>query len=149
MRAQHFLLTLTNLKPMPSETPIIAIVDDDKIFQLTASKTIMSTKLTDKVLQFTNGEEALKFIKNNVSDIAQLPDYIFLDINMPFVDGWMFLEDYASLKPKLAKPMTIYMVSSSIDPRDVTRAKNHHDVSDYVVKPVTREKFLELLNKAA
>lgn len=45
--------------------------------------------------------------------------------------------------------MTIYMVSSSIDPRDITRAKSNADVSDYIVKPVTREKFMELLSKAA
>lgn len=134
---------------MPAEPPIIALIDDDKIFQLTASKTIMSTQLTDRVLQFENGEDALRFLKSNESDAATLPDFIFLDINMPFVDGWMFLEDFAGLKTRLAKPMTIYMVSSSIDPRDIDRAKKNQNVSDYVIKPVTREKFIELLNRAA
>jgi two-component system, chemotaxis family, chemotaxis protein CheY len=131
------------------ESPIIAIVDDDKIFQLTASKTIMATQVTDRVLQFENGESALNFIKENLSDPSRLPDYLFLDINMPYVDGWMFLEDYASLKPRMAKAMTIYMVSSSIDPRDIARAKNNDHVSDYVVKPVTRERFIELIQRAA
>jgi CheY-like chemotaxis protein len=100
-------------------------------------------------LQFQNGEEALQFIKSNLSNTNVLPDYIFLDINMPFVDGWMFLEDFEQLKSKLAKPMTIYVVSSSIDPRDIARAKNNNNVSDYVVKPVTREKFAALLKRAA
>jgi CheY-like chemotaxis protein len=134
---------------MASNGPTIAIVDDDKIFQLTASKTIIGTQLTDKVLQFENGEEALTFIKSNLSNPQVLPDYIFLDINMPFVDGWMFLEDYATIKSKLVKPVTIYMVSSSIDPRDIARAKGNLFVSDYVIKPVTREKFIELINRAA
>jgi two-component system, chemotaxis family, chemotaxis protein CheY len=132
-----------------ANAPIIALVDDDKIFQLTASKTIISTELTDKILQFENGEEALAFLHENKNDSSSLPDYIFLDINMPFVDGWMFLDDYVQLKSKLAKPMTIYMVSSSIDPRDINRAKTHSEVSDYVVKPVTRERFIELLKKVA
>jgi two-component system chemotaxis response regulator CheY len=131
------------------DAPIIALIDDDKIFQLTASRTIIATKITDKVLQFENGEDALKFIRENHADASMLPDFVFLDINMPFVDGWMFLDDYASLKPRLAKPMTIYMVSSSIDPRDISRAKRNMDISDYVIKPVTKEKFMELIGKAA
>jgi two-component system, chemotaxis family, chemotaxis protein CheY len=134
---------------MPADSPIIAIIDDDKIFQLTAAKTILATALTDKILQFVNPEEALQFLKNNVENPQQLPDYVFLDINMPFLDGWMFLEDYAAIKPKLSKPITIYMVSSSIDPRDIERAKSNKEVSGYVVKPVTREKFIELLQRAA
>jgi two-component system, chemotaxis family, chemotaxis protein CheY len=134
---------------MASSSPIIALVDDDKIFQFTASKTIIGTNLTDRILQFENGEDALVYLKNNLDNTDTLPDYIFLDINMPFVDGWMFLDDYKELKSKLAKPMTIYMVSSSIDPRDINRARNHSEVSDYVIKPVTRERFIELINKAA
>ncbi|MBT1705407.1 response regulator [Chryseosolibacter indicus] len=132
----------------PSE-PIIAVIDDDKIFQLTASKTIKAAELTDKILQFENGEEALSFLKDNQSNPSSLPDYIFLDINMPFVDGWMFLEDFDKIKTALAKRMVIYMVSSSIDPRDMNRAKGNSNVTDYVIKPVTIEKFKQLLQRAA
>ena len=134
---------------MAPNAPIIALIDDDKIFQLTASKTIKATSITDKILQFENGEEALQFIRKNLADASTLPDYIFLDINMPYTDGWMFLEDYAGLKQKLPKPISIYMVSSSIDPRDINRAKSNANVRDYVIKPVTREKFIELLKQAA
>jgi two-component system, chemotaxis family, chemotaxis protein CheY len=134
---------------MESKHPIIALVDDDKIFQLTASKTIKAIELSNNVLQFENGEDALAYLKKNHADAGNLPDYIFLDINMPFVDGWMFLDDFASLKSRLAKPMVIYMVSSSIDPRDISRARNNTNVADYVVKPVTKEKFRELLQRAA
>jgi two-component system, chemotaxis family, chemotaxis protein CheY len=134
---------------MARKGPIIALVDDDKIFQLTASKTIKSTEITETILQFLNGEEALQFLRKNISDPTTLPDYIFLDINMPYIDGWMFLEDYQDLKSKLTKPISIYMVSSSIDPRDIERAKANQDIKDYVIKPVTREKFLELLKQAA
>ncbi len=134
---------------MENKAPIIALVDDDKIFQLTASKTIKAANLTDKVLQFENGEEALDFLKHHADDSENLPDFIFLDINMPYVDGWMFLEDYAGLKTNLSKTISIFMVSSSIDPRDMDRARRNTDVREYVIKPVTREKFIELLQKAA
>lgn len=135
---------------MTNKAPIIAIIDDDDIFQLTASRTLKSTQLPDKVLQFENGEDALTFLKDHSNDASLLPDYIFLDINMPLVDGWMFLEDYTNLKQSLQKKdIIIYMVSSSIDPRDLNRAKLNPDIKEYVIKPVTREKFIELLGTAA
>jgi CheY-like chemotaxis protein len=130
---------------MSHKAPIIALIDDDKIFQLTASKTIKATAITESILQFENGELALNYIRENLKNSTALPDYIFLDINMPFVDGWMFLDDYEQLKSGLAKPISIYMVSSSIDPRDINRAKENSNVKGYVMKPVTREKFIELL----
>lgn len=133
---------------MLNKAPIIALVDDDKIFQLTTLRTIQAANLTDKILQFENGEEALQFLKEHASESETLPDFIFLDINMPYVDGWMFLEDYATLKFNLKKEISIYMVSSSIDPKDVNRAKRNEDVREYVIKPVSREKLIELLKKA-
>ena len=132
-----------------SRTPIVALVDDDKIFQLTASRTIRSLQLTDQILQFENGEQALEFLSQNGQNVDSLPDFIFLDINMPFVDGWMFLQDFALLKKSLSKDISIYMVSSSIDPRDLNRARDIKDVTDYVVKPVSKEKFIELLQERA
>jgi two-component system, chemotaxis family, chemotaxis protein CheY len=134
---------------MALNAPIVALVDDDKIFQLTASKTIKATAITDKILQFENGQEAFRFIKEHLTHPETLPDYIFLDINMPVVDGWMFLEDYDDIKPDVKKPISIYMVSSSIDPRDIDRARRNTNVKEYVIKPVSREKFMELLRQAA
>lgn len=134
---------------MQPKTPIIALVDDDKVFQLTTLRTIQAAKLTDKILQFENGEEALTFLKQHASETENLPDYIFLDINMPFVDGWMFLDDFASLKSGLHKDISIYMVSSSIDPRDMNRAKGNKDVREYIIKPVSKEKLIQLLKRAA
>lgn len=134
---------------METKTPIIALIDDDKVFQLTASRTIKAAHLTDTILQFENGEDAITYLKAHASDSETLPDYIFLDINMPFVDGWMFLDDFALFKTDLSKPMVIYMVSSSIDPRDVDRARSNENVREYIIKPVTREKFIELLQNVA
>ena len=134
---------------MQVKTPIIALVDDDKVFQLTTLRTIQAANLTDKILQFENGEDALAFLKQHAMETENLPDYIFLDINMPYVDGWMFLEDFATLKMGLKKDISIYMVSSSIDPRDVNRAKGDKNVREYIIKPVSREKLIQLLKKAA
>jgi two-component system, chemotaxis family, chemotaxis protein CheY len=132
---------------MSTRPPIVALVDDDKIFQLTASKTIKALQLSSNVLQFENGEDALKYLVEHATRPDELPDYIFLDINMPFVDGWMFLQDYAGFKQNLSKDISIFMVSSSIDPRDIHRAKSIPEVQEYVVKPLSKEKFIQLLDE--
>lgn len=130
---------------MKVKSPIIALVDDDKIFQLTSARMIEALDLSRKILQFSNGEEALQYLKRHASDTDNLPDYIFLDINMPYVDGWMFLADYAMIKYSLRKDIQIFMISSSIDQRDIQRAQKNSDVRDYIVKPVSPEKFRDLV----
>ena len=134
---------------MKTKSPVIALVDDDQIFQLTSAKIIRSLNLTHDILQFANGEEALQYLRDNADVADNLPDYIFLDINMPYVDGWMFLADYATLKAELKKRISIFMISSSIDPRDVIRAQNNLDVREYIIKPVSPEKFRQLVDAAA
>ncbi len=130
---------------MKSKSPVVAIVDDDKIFQHTSARMIEALDLSRKILQFNNGEEALQYLKSYASDPDNLPDFLFLDINMPYVDGWMFLADYATLKDTLVKDIQIFMISSSIDQRDILRAQKNSDVREYILKPVTPEKFRDLV----
>lgn len=132
---------------MKIKSPIVALVDDDKIYQLTSARMLRALELADDILQFENGEEALQYLKDNLQHTENLPDYIFLDINMPYVDGWMFLADYATIKSALQKEIQIFMISSSIDPRDVIRAQKNSDVRDYVIKPISPEKFRQLVNE--
>jgi CheY-like chemotaxis protein len=125
--------------------PVIAVVDDDTVYQFTASRTLKATKMTEQILQFPNGQEALNFLHTNAANPSRLPDIIFLDINMPITDGWMFLDEFRKSKDEFSKKMRIYRVSSSIDPRDLNRAKSNPEVSDYVEKPISLNKFSELL----
>lgn len=128
-------------KPSP---PVIAVVDDDSVYQFTASRTLRATNMAHEILQFQNGKEALNFLKDE-KRIQQLPDIIFLDINMPISDGWSFLDEFHTLKESLGKEIRIYMVSSSIDPRDLNRAMKIPEVTDYMEKPISMSKFSELL----
>jgi len=126
------------------EPPVVAVVDDDSVYQFTASRTLQATHLAHQILQFQNGSEALTFLRG--ADGAQsLPDIIFLDINMPITDGWAFLEQFHELKTRLGKEIKIYMVSSSIDPRDRNRAHSYPEVMDYMEKPISMSKFSEVL----
>lgn len=118
------------------KTDIISIVDDDKIYQFTMTKTIEATRRFKKILVFSDGEEAFGFLTENQSNPEFLPDIIFLDINMPYMDGWEFLAEFALLKPKLAKKIIVYMVSSSVSELDINRAKEISEVTDYIIKPI-------------
>lgn len=129
----------------PSSQPVIAVVDDDSVFQFTTSRMLKATNLTDNILEFHNGQMALDFLNDHATNPTKLPDIIFLDINMPVMDGWMFLAEFQKMKEKFSKKARIYMVSSSIDPRDLNRARSNPEVSDYVEKPVSLTKFSELL----
>ncbi|MBU0697063.1 MAG: response regulator [Bacteroidetes bacterium] len=125
---------------------IICIVDDDAVYQFTTRKSIEVHNLARKILIFSDGEEAINFMIDNVANATDLPDIIFLDINMPIMDGFQFMEEYARLKPRIGKRITIYMVTSSVDSEDIERAKSISEISDYIVKPINPEQFKEIIN---
>jgi CheY-like chemotaxis protein len=124
----------------------ILLVDDDRIYQFAARKTIEATGFAENIAVYSNGEEAINFLRTNSFDNGTLPDVIFLDVNMPIMNGWEFLDAYTSIKPNLTKPVTIYVVSSSVDEIDVSKSRQYDTVKGYIVKPVLREKFRQILS---
>lgn len=129
---------------------IVFLIDDDNIYQFTARKILESTGLAKHIKSFYNGSEAINYFRdqNNMRSDT-LPDFIFLDINMPVMNGWEFLEEYHKICGKLPKPIMVYVVSSSIDSYDINRSKEYTAVTDYIVKPITRIKYKELLEEAS
>lgn len=125
--------------------PQILLVDDDQVYLFAATKTIEATGLAGKINVCTNGSEALDFLNRIIDTDGKLPDVIFIDINMPIMDGWDFLEEYKSVSKRVKEPIKIYILSSSVDKNDVMRSKEYLSVIDYVVKPVYKEKFGEIL----
>lgn len=125
---------------------IICIVDDDDIYKFTITKTIERHKLARKILMFADGEEAMDFMIDNVANHHNLPDIIFLDINMPIMDGFQFMEEFIKLKPRVGKKVTIYMVTSSVDPVDLERANQISEISDYIIKPINPEQLSAIVD---
>jgi CheY-like chemotaxis protein len=125
----------------------LGIVDDDRIYTFLVKKTIEQTNLVDTIKVFDNGLDAIDFLKKNVANRDTLPEIILLDLSMPVMDGWEFLEEYILLSPKLGRTITIYIVSSSISPYDIAKAKSISFVTDFIIKPVSKEKLIEIFKK--
>jgi CheY-like chemotaxis protein len=85
---------------------------------------------------FNNGKEALDTFLQDIEAGNELPEVILLDINMPVMDGWEFLDEYVKVKHKIKNKVKIYMVSSSVNLSDLDKAKTYDDIVDYVVKPI-------------
>ena len=123
----------------------LTLVDDDDIFVFLTTKIIEQTNLVDLIKVFGNGLDAINFLKENKNNVDALPDIILLDLSMPIMNGWQFLEEYNKLNPTIGKKITIYICSSSISPDDITRAKTISEVSDYIIKPITKDKLIDLI----
>ncbi|WP_378182362.1 response regulator [Aquimarina sp. SS2-1] len=123
---------------------IACVIDDDPIFVFGIKRIIEIIDFCNDLLVFKNGKEALEGLKSIIAQNQNLPDVILLDLNMPILDGWQFLDEF--VKIPCGKKITIYIVSSSVDPEDVHRAKSYESVCDYIVKPVTVKALKEVLH---
>ncbi|WP_207425336.1 response regulator [Pedobacter sp. SYSU D00535] len=123
----------------------ISIIDDDQLFQYSIKKVLQSTDIIDNILQFRDGEAALNYLLKNKDNAAMLPEIIFLDLHMPLMDGWEFLEEFTS-NTAVAKKTTIYICTSSIDHTNQERFKSYNKLSGYIIKPIRKNEIYELLD---
>ncbi|PQB08202.1 response regulator [Polaribacter filamentus] len=130
-----------------SQKQSICIVDDDEIYKFFVKKILEIKGLADNVLTFPDGEEAYNYIKENRGNPNLLPDIIFLDINMPVMDGFLFIEEYTKIKHEINKEIAIYMVTSSIDPIDLERSKKYTEIKGFITKPISAEVLEKIIKK--
>lgn len=129
------------MKPLHS----IFIVDDDPIHQQITEIMLERLRIADAVTKFSDAQDVLDHIRLHTADASGLPDLILLDLNMPVMDGWEFLEVFADLRPQLAKQPRIYVLTSSIDERDRQRVDQFDFVAGYLTKPLTNDIIMALL----
>ncbi|MGV3705821.1 MAG: response regulator [Arcticibacter sp.] len=115
----------------------VFIIDDDVIHQRIAQIMIEKHHTYDSISSYTEASKALTFLQENISSLSELPDVILLDLNMPVMDGWDFLEEFKTFESKLAKKINIYIVSSSVDENDKVRAATFSSVKGFVSKPLS------------
>lgn len=115
----------------------IWVVDDDPIYQIIVNKIIKKSELFFNVSSFKNGKEAIDSLKNALDKNDVLPNIILLDINMPIMDGWEFMDEMVLLKSQINEPINIYIVSSSIASEDKGKAKDYPQIVAYLSKPIS------------
>ncbi len=123
---------------------LVCIIDDDPIIVFGTKKLMELANFCGNFMVFENGKLALEGLKPLIQNQDLLPEIILLDINMPVMDGWEFLEEITKIEP--LKTITIYMVSSSIDPADIKRAESYSIVDKYIVKPINLEGIKKMMS---
>nr|WP_315133002.1 response regulator [uncultured Flavobacterium sp.] len=115
---------------------IIWVVDDDAIYQVIINKIIKRSEMFSASSSFKNGKEAVSALHKIIENTELIPDIILLDINMPVMDGWEFMEEIKTIKSQIDKKIIIYIVSSSIAVEDKNKSKEFKDVFAFISKPV-------------
>ena len=116
----------------------VFVVDDDKIFHFIIKKLLMNNNIDVSPSFFENGLEAIEGIKDKLDNGEMPPDLILLDINMPVLDGWQFLEEFKLLKKFIKKEIIIYIITSSDNTVDRNKAEGFkEEIKDYYLKPIT------------
>lgn len=124
----------------------VFIIDDDPIHQRIAQIIISKYNLFDEYFSYTDAQVALDFLQENTENIELIPGVILLDLNMPVIDGWDFLEAFETLKEKLKSIIKIYIVSSSVDEKDLIRSKQYASVKGFISKPLTPDIIRTIIN---
>lgn len=122
----------------------ILLVDDDKIFNFLSEKTITSLGLANEIHFALNGKQALEILEMYKSGDLQKPDIIFLDLDMPIMNGYEFIEMFTSMDIPDKKSITIVVLTSSADPKDLERAKQL-GIKYYFNKPLSRDEIKKLI----
>jgi len=126
----------------------IMLVDDDFNTNLYNKIIIKSMNITEQIITFQNGKLALDYLINKDGGGAYpQPDIILLDINMPLMNGWEFIEHYNELIKEQQAQILIAMLTSSINYEDEEKALNSNLVKEFISKPLNKNKINEILEK--
>jgi CheY-like chemotaxis protein len=122
----------------------VLLVDDDNVFNFLSTKTLRQMGVVNEIHTALNGREAINLLNNYYMGTYSAPDVILLDLNMPILDGFGFLEAFERLNMPNKEKITVIIVTSSGDPKDVEKAKQL-GVKHYLTKPLSEEKLRAVL----
>lgn len=122
----------------------VMLIDDDDATNFIHSYLFKKTNFTKTIIVKENGEDALDYLLDPDDENCIKPDAIFLDLNMPLMDGWQFLEEYMEAYKDKKDQVRLFILTNSDNPDDIARAQNLEDVLSYQHKPLKREVLDEL-----
>ncbi|WP_348798754.1 response regulator [Flavobacterium adhaerens] len=124
----------------------IICIDDDPVTLMLFKKIAQKASFAKKIIEASNGEEAINVL-NNISKTETKPELIFLDLNMPIISGWEFLDIFNSSHYQSLNNTKIIILTSTIDPEDIKKSKKYPNVIEFFSKPITIEMLNYLKNK--
>lgn len=126
----------------------VFVVDDDRVHHFIIKKLLEKNNIQATPYFFENGFDALTAINERLQNSSVLPDLILLDINMPVLDGWQFLEEFKGLSQDILTQTKLYIVSSSEDYFNEDKVAQYKEwIEDYFVKPMTGEIILKIFQQ--
>ncbi len=123
---------------------IVMLVDDNDTDNFISKRIIEITKFAPRVEVKSSGKGALDYLKENQDKPAELPNIIFLDINMPIVDGFVFLYEFDKFSELVKNKCKIIILSSSDNKRDIDKIVNNNHVIKFITKPLTEVSLDEI-----
>ncbi len=130
---------------MSSEMKKIMLIDDNEIDLKINARIIHLTKLFEEIIICYSGEESLDYLNKHIDNPEKLPDFILLDIQMPEMDGFEFLEHYKQLPSTFTNHCPVAMLSSTLDFGDIKRAEANVYVVKLLKKPLIPAELSELI----
>ena len=124
----------------------VLLVDDDQVFNFINKKTLEGIDAVNEIHTALNGQQALDLINDYYSGTRSLPEIIFLDLNMPLMDGFQFLEGFRKLSLPGIGNVKVIIVTSSDNPKDIQRARSL-GIDHYLTKPVSEDDLHEILSE--
>lgn len=122
---------------------LACIVEDDPVHLFITKKYIELSGFVEKILVCQNGKEAYSTLKTMILNSENLPQIIFLDLNMPVWDGWQFLDEFTQIP--IEQKITIFILTSSNSEEDLKRAEKYSLTSNYLVKPIDQSQLKNIL----
>jgi CheY-like chemotaxis protein len=125
---------------------LIMCIDDDPITLMLFKKVVQKASFAKEITNATNGEEAILLI-NNITNQETKPQLIFLDLNMPVMGGWEFLDLFNASNYFTLNNTKVIILTSTIDPEDIKKSKSYPNVIEFLSKPITVEMLDYLKSK--
>lgn len=123
---------------------LVMLVDDNDTDNFISKRIIEITKFSKRVEVKGSGKSALDYIKDNQNNPSNLPNIIFLDINMPIVDGFVFLYEFEKFNELVKNKCKVIILSSSDNKRDIDKIVNNNHVIKFITKPLTEVALEEI-----
>ncbi|MGN6568021.1 MAG: response regulator [Flavipsychrobacter sp.] len=126
---------------------MICIVDDDLLVHPLIKQYIGEINPIYKFISFTDGTDMYQYLLNHKTNAELLPSIIFLDLNMPVMDGFSFLEKYDGLRKTIALRPEIYVISTTSHRSTIRMIEGNRNVNGFIAKPFEKDKILSIFNK--